>query len=108
MRLLALLFACTVGFAAEMTLEPDTGLKTGDKGTLTGTIEKIEKGKVTLAVDGKHYLVMPNWIGGNPKDGGGPDKQILAQVEHFKVGDAVTVAWTFNEHRRIASIAKKD
>jgi hypothetical protein len=107
MRILALILACGLALASEAQLQPETGLTKADKGTLEGTVQKIEKGKVTLLVDGKLYLVMPQWVGGAPKDGGGPDKDTMAQIEKIKVGDQVSVEWFFNEHRRIKSIEAK-
>lgn len=47
---------------------------------------------------------MPHWRGGNPKDGGGFDKEIVNRLKEFKVGDKVKVTWEFEEHYRILTI----
>lgn len=78
----------------------------GTKGSITGTITAKEKGKVTIRGEEKTLTVMPRWKGGMPKDGGGFDQDMLRRLEEFKVGDRVTVAWTFEEHHRIDTIAK--
>ncbi len=78
----------------------------GTKGTITGTITAKEKGRVTIRGEEKTLTVMPRWKGGMPQDGGGFDQEMLRRLEDFKVGDRVTVAWTFEEHHRIDTIAK--
>lgn len=50
--------------------------------------------------------VMPYWRGGMPADGGGFDKEMVKQLEQFKVGDTVKVTWTFEEHYRIDKIER--
>ena len=77
----------------------------GETGKITGTISKIDGGKVTIKSDAKTLTVMPYWQGGSPKAGGGYDKAMLRQLEAFKVGDKVTVEWKFAEHYRIEKIA---
>ena len=82
--------------------------KEGDKGQITGVIEKIDNGKVTIKSEEKTIIVMPRWAGKLPKDGGGFDKDVMAKVATLKVGDKVTVKWTFAEHYRIDSIEKTE
>lgn len=92
-----------IGGAAEAARER---IAEGTTGTITGTIEHLEKGKVTVNDGTTTLVVMPRWKGGMPKDGGGFDKEVLRRLELFKVGDRVTVAWTFAEHHRIDRIEK--
>ena len=77
----------------------------GETGKLTGTIAKMDGGKVTIKSEAKTLTVMPYWQGGSPKAGGGFDKGVMKQLEAFKVGDKVTVEWKFAEHYRIEKIA---
>lgn len=49
---------------------------------------------------------MPKWIGGNPKDGGGLDKEIVAKLEKIKKGDKVSVKWEYDERKRVVGIEK--
>ncbi len=87
--------------------EAPDAMKTGTKGTSEGTIVALEKGKLTLATADGNLLFMPHWKGGNPKDGGGMDKEMLAKLEGFKVVDKVKIGWTWEERRRIETIEKK-
>ncbi|MCX7008750.1 MAG: hypothetical protein NTY53_16125 [Kiritimatiellaeota bacterium] len=78
----------------------------GETGTLTGTITKMDGGKVTIKGAEKTLTVMPYWQGGSPKAGGGYEKGMMQQISAFKVGDKIKVEWKFAEHYRIEKIAK--
>ena len=62
---------------------------------------------MVLATEEGNILLMPHWRGGMPKDGGGLDKEMLAKLAGFKVGDNVRIEWSWQERRRIEGIAKK-
>jgi hypothetical protein len=85
--------------------KPEQGNE-GETGTLTGTITKVDGGKVTIKGGSKTLTVMPYWQGGSPKAGGGYDKGMMQQLSAFKVGDKIKVDWKFAEHYRIEKIAK--
>lgn len=119
MRLVHLccLFGCLLAFAGPATLSAAEGdheakkeahdaMKAGTKGTSTGTIVSLEKGKLVLKTGDGNLLFMAHWRGGMPKDGGGLDKDVLARLEGFKAGDHVRIAWTWEERRRIETIEK--
>jgi len=76
------------------------------KGQIVGKI--TEKGGGKILVKGEEGLLslMPHWRGGTPKDGGGFDKDMMKQLERFKVGDKVKVSWVFDEHYRIEKIER--
>ncbi len=74
--------------------------KDGDKGQITGTIEKIVKQQVTVKSDDATIILWPYY------KGKGFDHETMEQIEKLKVGDKVTATWTFKEHYRIDSIAK--
>lgn len=80
--------------------------KAGDKGTIAGEIVKKDGPKITVKGEKETLTLIPYWKGGMPKDGGGFDKAMVAKLKNFKVGDHVTVVWTFEEHYRIDSIEK--
>lgn len=88
----------------EAKKEAHDAMKTGTKGTSTGTIVSLEKGKLVLKTGDGNLLFMAHWRGGMPKDGGGLDKEMLATLEKFKVGDHVKIAWVWEERRRIEQI----
>ena len=50
---------------------------------------------------------IPEWRGGAPRDGGGPDKQIVTAIARLSVGDTVTVRWYNNDHVRIDGISRQ-
>jgi hypothetical protein len=47
---------------------------------------------------------VPQWIGGNPDKGGGPDKKILKTISELKVGSRLEVEWVFEERLRVLSV----
>lgn len=91
----------------EAKKEAHDAMKTGTTGTSSGTIVSLEKGKLVLKTGDGNLLFMPHWKGGMPKDGGGLDKATLEKLEKFKPGDQVTIAWVWEERRRIERIEKK-
>lgn len=101
--MMALLASCVLAGFAMAEPEP-TPEKT--KGQIIGTI--VEKRGAIITVKGEkgQLTVMPYWRGGMPADGGGLDKEMLKQLQQFKVGDAVKVKWTFEEHYRIDDIKR--
>lgn len=80
----------------------------GAKGVTAGTILSKENGKLTVQTADGNVLFMPHWRGGMPADGGGLDKEVLARLEAFKVGDKVRIEWTWSERRRIEKISKAE
>ena len=92
----AIVSAVTVRAADEPKPQP----KEGDKGQVTGVIQQIEKQKVTVKSDDATIVLWPYYRGK------GFDHETMEKIERLKVGDKVTVSWTFKEHYRIDSIAK--
>jgi hypothetical protein len=84
--------------------EKHDAMPAGTKGVSEGEIVSKEKGKLVLKTKDGNLLFMAHWRGGNPQDGGGLDKETLGKLEHFKAGDHVKIAWTWEERRRIESI----
>jgi hypothetical protein len=106
-KFIVLLVAFGVGLLlpSMVVAEEGGGHKTGDKGTITGEIIKKDGAKITVKGEKETLMLIPYWHGGNPP-GGGFDKETVAKLKEFKVGDHVKVAWTFQEHYRIDSIEK--
>lgn len=48
----------------------------------------------------------PKWKGGNPKDGGGLEKEMIQEIAKLKVGDTVSVKWVYDERKRVTKISK--
>lgn len=86
---------------------PGDDITVRGRGTTVGVV--VAKGPAWVDVKsdtGKVTHFMPEWKGGNPAQGGGPDPAVVAQIAPLRVGDRVTVAWHVNDHVRIESIAK--
>ena len=49
---------------------------------------------------------MPKWIGKNPSEGGGLDKEMLKEIGKLKVGDTVSINWVYDERKRVTKIVK--
>lgn len=110
------LLIISVGIGTPLSLSAEEGGKAGakeekhdampegTKGVSEGEIVSAEKGKLVLHTKDGNLLFMAHWHGGNPKDGGGPDKEMLGKLEHFKAGQKVKISWTWQERRRIESI----
>jgi hypothetical protein len=119
-RWLSLLAAVSLLGAAWGVLPPagaddkkDAEKKDGDKkdaeqksGTVTGTVTAKDKNWVEVKADGeeKGRRYFPQWVGGQPKDGGGPDKDIVKAIGELTVGSRVRIEWKFNERPRVVKI----
>ncbi len=103
---LFIMFCIGLMLSSAATAKEGGDHKTGDKGTIAGEIIKKDGPKITLKGEKETLTLVPWWKGGMPKDGGGFDKEIVAKLKEFKVGDHVKVEWTFMEHYRIDSIEK--
>jgi hypothetical protein len=78
----------------------------GKKGVAIGTL--TDKGpnfiEVKAAGEEKGRRYVPQWVGGNPDKGGGPDKKLLKVFSELKVGSRVEVEWLFEERLRVLSV----
>lgn len=84
--------------------EAHDAMKVGTRGSSTGSITSIEKGKLILHTSEGDLLFMAHWRGGMPKDGGGLDKEMVERLGAFKVGDHVKIDWVWEERRRVEKI----
>ncbi len=107
-KLVAAALALVIGLALTSFAKEKEGAdhKAGDKGVITGEIIKKDGPKITVKGEKETLLLFPYWRGGMPKDGGGFDKEMVAKLAPFKVGDHAKVEWTMQEHYRIDSIEK--
>jgi hypothetical protein len=87
------------------------------KGTVTGVVTaKGDPAKnehwIEVKADGeeKARKYVPHWKGGAPKDGGGPDKEMIAELKKVEVKQRVRLEWVFEERPRVEKIEvlKKD
>jgi hypothetical protein len=75
-------------------------------GTVTGTITAKGENFIEVKADGeeKGRRYVPRWVGGQPKDGGGPDKNMLKVIRELKVGSRVRMEWEFEERPRVVKV----
>jgi hypothetical protein len=120
LRLLGLLLPLVVGaglaLGAEEKKDAPVEKKEAAKeekrgGTVTGTVTaKGDPAKkenwIEVKADGeeKGRRYVPHWRGGLPKDGGGPDKEIVAQIKEVPIGSRVRIEWSFQERPRVEKI----
>jgi hypothetical protein len=57
------------------------------KGWIVVRVEDKKSGRV------QNVRLSPVWVGGLPRQGGGPDKRMLAIFEQLKVGDNLKFSW---------------
>ena len=86
--------------------EKHDAMAAGTVGVSVGEIVSTDKGKLILHTKDGNLLFMAHWRGGNPKDGGGLDKEMLAQLEAFKPGQSVKIGWIWEERRRVERIVE--
>jgi len=77
-------------------------------GTYEGTVLTVDpKGLLTLkTADGSEQRLVPRWLGGMPKDGGGFDKAMVAQIAQLQPGQRVRAQWEWDERPRVIQLTK--
>ena len=76
------------------------------KGTVTGVVTAKGDNWIEVKADGeeKARRYVPHWKGGQPKDGGGPDKEMVAQIKKIELKERVRLEWEFEERARVVKV----
>ncbi len=76
------------------------------KGTVTGIVSAKGTNWIEVTADGeeKGRRYVPHWKGGLPKDGGGPDKEMIAKIKDTPLKSRVRIEWEFEERARVIKI----
>ena len=76
------------------------------KGTVTGIVSAKGPTWIEVTADGeeKGRRYVPHWTGGLPKDGGGPDKEMVAKIKDTPLKSRVRIEWEFEERARVLKI----
>jgi hypothetical protein len=76
------------------------------KGEVTGVVVAKGDNWIEVKADGeeKARKYVPHWRGGNPAQGGGPDKAMIAELKKIPVKSRVRMDWTFEERPRVEKI----
>lgn len=75
-------------------------------GEVTGVVVAKGDNWIEVKADGeeKARKYVPHWRGGNPAQGGGPDKAMIAELKKIPVKSRVRMDWTFEERPRVEKI----
>jgi len=75
-------------------------------GTIIGIVTAKGQNFLEVKAEGeeKARRYVPHWVGGAPKDGGGLDKKMLAEIARVKVGSRVKLRWEFEERPRVVKV----
>jgi len=100
----SLLLAGTVWTSAgaqEKKAEPEK-----KSGAVVGVVTAKGVDWVEVKADGeqKARRYTPNWVGGAPKDGGGPDKEMVKVIKELKISSRVRLEWKFDERPRLVKV----
>ena len=101
------LWAATLVVAAGVGLIHAEDQKPEKKsGTLTGIVTAKDKNTIDVKADGeeKARKYFPRWVGGNPAQGGGLDKDTLKTFADLKIGSRIRMEWEFEERPRAVKI----
>src|SRR5207253_529197 len=75
-------------------------------GTVVGALTDKGPNWIEVKADGeeKARRYVPNWVGGTPQQGGGPDKEVVKTIKDLKPGSRVRVEWKFEERPRVIKV----
>ena len=78
------------------------------EGVVAGTVTGLGDAWIEIATsaDRKLKLNAP-WRGGNPSDGGGPDRDVVKKLAAVHVGDSVDVTWAMPEGKRVMDVKRR-
>jgi hypothetical protein len=78
----------------------------GKKGKTVGILVAKGENFIEVQADGeeKARKYVPQWKGGLPAKGGGPDKAMLKIFRSLKIGSRIQVSWVFEERLRALAI----
>ncbi len=104
----ALLLGCSVAGLSAADEKKEDKKAEGKSGSVTGVVAAKDKdGKwIEVKADGeeKARRYVPTWVGGTPKDGGGPDKEMVREIGKVPVGARIKLDWKFEERPRVIKI----
>jgi hypothetical protein len=75
-------------------------------GAVVGVVAAKGTDWVEVKADGeqKARRYVPNWVGGAPREGGGPDKEMIKVLKGLTVGSRVRLEWKFEERPRVVKV----
>lgn len=75
-------------------------------GMVTGVVTAKGDNWIEVKADGeeKARRYVPHWKGGAPAAGGGPDKDMIAEIKKVTLNSRVELKWVFEERPRVEKI----
>ena len=75
------------------------------EGVLEGKVSGLGDAWLEVQTAGnKKVKLRAPWRGGNPSDGGGPDREVVEKLGQVSVGDQVAVTWAMPEGKRVMDV----
>jgi hypothetical protein len=75
------------------------------KGIVEGVVTGLGDRWIQVAQEGRPAVrFIPPWLGGNPDQGGGLDKNVLQKLGTVRVGDRVALTWEMPEGKRVVDV----
>jgi hypothetical protein len=76
------------------------------KGSVTGVVTAKGDNWIEVKADGEERArrYVPHWRGGAPAQGGGPDKEMVAEIKKAPLNGRVKLDWVFEERPRVEKI----
>lgn len=93
-----------VGLCSSTTAQDKKADQKGGK--VAGVVTAKGENFIEVKADGeeKARRYVPNWVGGAPAQGGGPDKKMMAEIGKTAVGSRVELTWKFEERARVVEL----
>jgi hypothetical protein len=104
---LSLLPGVLLAFVLGTSIQADERKEDPKKsGAVVGVVTAKGVAWVEVKADGeqKARRYVANWVGGVPKEGGGPDPKMVKAINGLKVGSRVRLEWKFDERPRVVKI----
>jgi cyclic lactone autoinducer peptide len=108
-RILASVFAVSaliaLGVCSHHAAQPKEPEKI-KKGRAIGVLTAKSANYIEVKADGeeKRRKYVPRWIGGDPAQGGGLEKDMLKTFQALKIGNRVQIDWLFEERFRAVKV----
>jgi hypothetical protein len=98
--------ACTVAILQLPAQEKTKNPEEGKSGTVIGVVTAKDATWIEVKADGeeKGRRYVPNWVGGAPAQGGGPDKAMLEEFKKLTIGTRIKLDWKFEERPRAVKV----
>jgi hypothetical protein len=79
------------------------------EGVIEGKVTALGDAWIEVGVEGGQKLrYRAPWVGGNPADGGGPDREVVQKLGALRVGNRVSLTWAMPEGKRVVNVVVRE